>query len=139
MKKALLLIIVLSMLLSLCACGNTGASTQEVTSNTQQTSEPESVQTTNSSEESADQNVTEPATEDASAPVVYFTSDISPEGLRAIYEALGWRPTGNLAVKVSTGEPPASNYLRQDLIGELVTSLNGTYVECLTAYKAHRD
>lgn len=59
MKKALLLIIVLSMLLSLCACGNTGASTQEVTSNTQQISEPESVQTTNSSEERADQNVTE--------------------------------------------------------------------------------
>jgi hypothetical protein len=72
-------------------------------------------------------------------PAVYFTSDISAEGLVKIYAQLGWEPTGNLAVKVSTGEPPASNYLRQELIGDLVTSLSGTYVECLTAYGGQRS
>lgn len=76
---------------------------------------------------------------DSEAALIYFTSDISPEGLSAVYQALEWKPTGNLAVKVSTGEPPASNYLRQDLIGELVASLNGTYVECLTAYGGQRS
>ena len=73
------------------------------------------------------------------APVVYFTSDISPEGLMAVYEALGWTPTGNVAVKVSTGEPPASNYLRAELIGPFVQSLDGTIVECNTAYGGSRS
>lgn len=67
-------------------------------------------------------------------PVVYMTTDISPEGLMAVYEALDWEPTGNVAVKLSTGEPPASNYLRPELIADLVQSVNGTIVECNTAY-----
>lgn len=73
------------------------------------------------------------------APAVYFTSDISPEGLLAVYKALGWTPTGKTAVKVSTGEPPASNYLRADLIGPFVQSLDGTIVECNTAYGGSRS
>lgn len=72
------------------------------------------------------------------AAVVYFTADITPEGLQAVYEALQWSPTGNVAIKVTTGEPPSSNYLRQELIGELVSSLAGTYVECNTAYGGSR-
>ena len=73
-------------------------------------------------------------------PTVYMTSDISPEGLQAVYEALGIvpDPSNKVAVKVSTGEPPASNYLRQDLIGAFVKSINGTYVECNTAYGGQR-
>ncbi len=73
------------------------------------------------------------------APVVYFTSDISAEGLVRIYEALGWEPSGKVAVKISTGEPPASNYLRPELIGDLVQKLNGTIVECNTAYGGSRS
>ena len=73
------------------------------------------------------------------APVVYFTSDISAEGLVRIYEALGWEPTGKVAVKISTGEPPASNYLRPELIGDLVQLLDGTIVECNTAYGGSRS
>ena len=72
-------------------------------------------------------------------PVVYFTSDISAEGLIRVYNALGWSPTGKTAVKVSTGEPPASNYLRADLIGDLVRKINGTIVECNTAYGGSRS
>ena len=77
------------------------------------------------------------AAEDAS--VVYFTSDITAEGLVKIYEALNWTPTGKVAVKISTGEPPASNYLRPELIGDLVQRLDGTIVECNTAYSGSRS
>lgn len=72
-------------------------------------------------------------------PVVYMTSDISPEGLMAVYQAMGWEPQGKVAVKLSTGEPPASNYLKPALIGELVQSVNGTIVECNTAYGGSRS
>ena len=71
-------------------------------------------------------------------PVVYFTSDISAEGLVRIYEALRWTPEGDTAVKISTGEPPASNYLRPELIGDLVKRVDGTIVECNTAYGGSR-
>ncbi len=78
-------------------------------------------------------------TEDESAPEVFYTSDISPEALIKIYKKLDWEPTGKLAVKLSTGEPPASNYLDPALIKDLVQSLNGTIVECDTAYGGPRD
>ena len=70
--------------------------------------------------------------------VVYMTTDISPEGLMAIYKALAWTPTGKVGVKLSTGEPPASNYLRPELIKNLVQSVDGTIVECNTAYGGSR-
>lgn len=93
-----------------------------------------------SSKESEDNTMTESnATQPSNdAPVVYFTSDITPEGLTAVYEKLGWNPTGNVAVKLSTGEPPASNYLRPELIKDLVQTVNGTIVECNTAYGGSR-
>ncbi len=73
------------------------------------------------------------------APVVYMTTAIAPERLMAIYEALDWTPGSNVAVKLSTGEP-GSNYLRTDLIGELVQSLDDpTIVECNTAYGGSRS
>ncbi len=81
----------------------------------------------------------EPAKDaEAEKPVVYFTDDISPEGLVAIYEALNWKPAGPVAVKLSTGEPPYSNYLRPELIADLVDLVDGTIVECNTAYGGQR-
>ena len=71
-------------------------------------------------------------------PVVYMTTDISPQGLMAVYKAMGWTPTGKVAVKLSTGEPPASNYLDLDLIADLVRTVDGTIVECNTAYGGSR-
>lgn len=72
------------------------------------------------------------------APVVYMTTDISAESLVEIYEALEASPSGNIAVKLSTGEP-GSNYLRTDLIGDLVQSFDDpTIVECNTAYGGSR-
>ena len=70
--------------------------------------------------------------------VVYMTTDISPTGLMAVYEALEWTPQGKVAVKLSTGEPPASNYLRPDLIADVVHAVDGTIVECNTAYGGSR-
>ena len=77
--------------------------------------------------------------QDADVPSVYFTSDISPESLQKVYEALTWNHGDRVAVKVSTGEPPNSNYLRAELIGPFVQSLNGTIVECNTAYGGSRS
>ncbi len=69
---------------------------------------------------------------------VYMTTDISAQGLVAIYEAMGAElPEGKIAVKISTGEP-GSNYLRPELIGDLVQAVNGTIVECNTAYGGQR-
>lgn len=75
---------------------------------------------------------------EGSVSVVYMTTDISPAGLMAVYEAMGWTPVGKVAVKLSTGEPPNSNYLRPELIQELIQSLDGTIVECNTAYGGSR-
>ncbi len=76
--------------------------------------------------------------DDTDKPTVFFTSDISPEGLVKIYNALNFTPTGKVAVKISTGEPPSSNYLRPELIKDLVQLVNGTIVECNTAYGGSR-
>jgi len=86
----------------------------------------------------ADTGVLEQDDTNSDIPLVYFTSDISADGLVKLYEALGWKPGGNVAVKISTGEPPASNYLRPELISDLVQQLDGTIVECNTAYGGSR-
>lgn len=77
-----------------------------------------------------------PDSEDA--PVVYLTHDISAQGLMSAFDALEARPVGNVAVKLSTGEP-GSNYLRPELVGDLVRSLSATIVECNTAYGGQRS
>ena len=70
---------------------------------------------------------------------VYITSDISPEGLLAVYEALGREATGKVAVKLSTGEPGGHNFLQPSLIKDLVQEVNGTIAECNTAYGGGRS
>lgn len=70
---------------------------------------------------------------------VYFTSEITPESLVKVFQALGVSPTGNVAVKISTGESAKSNYLRPELIQGLVKETNASIVECNTAYGGMRD
>ena len=70
---------------------------------------------------------------------VYFTKEITPESLVKIYETLGWNGAGKVGVKISTGEPPRSNYLRAELIGDLVKKVDGTIIECNTAYGGPRS
>ncbi len=74
-----------------------------------------------------------------SLPTVYMTTEITPESLVEVYNAIGFEPEGNVAVKMSTGEPPNSNYLRPELIGDLIQNVNGTIVECNTAYGGSRS
>lgn len=70
---------------------------------------------------------------------VYFAKVINSENLIKIYEALGIKLTGKVGVKVSTGEAGAKGYLKADLIGPLVKKLNGTIIECNTAYPGKRN
>lgn len=70
---------------------------------------------------------------------VYFTKNITPENLIKIYKALGVELPGKVGVKVSTGEDGAKGYLKADLIAPFVKSLNGTIVECNTAYGGARN
>ncbi len=71
---------------------------------------------------------------------VYFTRDISPEGLMKVYAKLmqGRDLPGKVAVKLHSGEPGGHNYPNPALIKDLVRGVNGTIVECNTAYPGKR-
>lgn len=79
-------------------------------------------------------------TQESNVPKVYFTKEITPEALMKVYHALGREAKGNnVAIKVSTGEPGGHNYLKPELIKDLVQSVNGTIIECNTAYGGKRS
>lgn len=76
----------------------------------------------------------------ASQSKVYMTRDITPQALVKVYKALGRPADGHrVAVKISTGESGNPNYLKPDLIRDLVDSVGGTIVECNTAYGGKRN
>ncbi|HIU42679.1 MAG TPA: DUF362 domain-containing protein [Candidatus Ventrousia excrementavium] len=70
---------------------------------------------------------------------VYFTKELTPEALEKMYDALGVALPGKVAVKLSTGEPGGHNFLQPAFIRGLVQRLNGTIVECNTAYEGRRS
>ncbi len=72
-------------------------------------------------------------------PVVYMTTEITPESLVHIYEALGVKAEGRVAVKISTGESQQTNHLRPEFISPLVNHVKGRLVECNTAYGGSRS
>ena len=80
-----------------------------------------------------DFSVLQHRTEDENAPVVYFTDNISPQGLLDIYHACGFTPEGNVGVKVSTGEAGNYFFLNPNLVKDLVWEVDGTIIECNTA------
>lgn len=120
--------LILGLALALAGCAGTGSGGNA--------SNPSAAQGQEASSQTSGQQTGQTDSEDA--PVVYFTADISAEGLVRVYDSLGWEPSGKVAVKISTGEPPASNYLRPELIGDLVRKVDGTIVECNTAYGGSR-
>ena len=81
----------------------------------------------------------ETSTADTVTSKVYMLTDITPENLVKIYDALGREAKGKVAVKISTGEPGGHNFLSPDLIKPLVEKVNGTIVECNTAYNGRRS
>lgn len=70
---------------------------------------------------------------------VYMTKNIDAEALVKIYKALGRPATGNVAIKISTGEAGNTHYLKPELIKDLVDETKGTIVECNTAYGGARS
>ena len=67
---------------------------------------------------------------------VYLTREITPESLVKIYKALGVQAKGRVAVKMSTGEGSNPNYLKPELVKDLIFEVDGTIVECNTAYSS---
>ena len=70
---------------------------------------------------------------------VYFTKEISSESLVKIYDLLGDRISGKVAVKVHSGEEGNQNYLRPEFLKDIISHVNGTVVECNTAYEGERN
>ena len=70
---------------------------------------------------------------------VYFTRTITPEAVLALYEKLGIRLEGKVAIKVHSGEPGNQNFLRPDFWKPILEQVNGTVVECNTAYEGERN
>lgn len=79
-----------------------------------------------------------PDAEHSEFPKVYIFKEITSQNLVKIYEALGREATGKVAVKLSTGEPGGHNFLQPALIKDLVQKVEGTIVECNTAYGGGR-
>lgn len=143
MKRWHAVLMIVGLLFSLCACTQEEGSAQSPppvqSAQQQQEQQTADTETTQQEQQIAGSEATQQQPEAAQGtPVVYMTREITPEGLMAVYQALQWEPQGRVAVKLSTGEPPASNYLRPELIAGLVQSLDGTIVECNTAYGGSR-
>ena len=97
---------------ALCSCGNSKAA---------QSAETEEVPT-------------------ATIPTVYYIKNITPENIVKVYEALGRKAEGRkIGIKISTGESNKSNHLDTALIADFVRLVNGTFIECNTAYAGNRN
>lgn len=142
MKRWYAVLMIVGLLFSLCACTQEEGSAQSPppvqSAQQQQEQQTADTETTQQEQQTADTETTQQPEAAQGTPVVYMTQEITPDGLMAVYQALQWEPQGRVAVKLSTGEPPASNYLRPELIAGLVQSLDGTIVECNTAYGGSR-
>ena len=70
---------------------------------------------------------------------VYFTKEITPESVIKMYEKLGKELPGKVAVKLHSGEQGNQNYIRPEFVKAIVERVNGTVVECNTAYEGARN
>ena len=70
---------------------------------------------------------------------VYFTRELTPEAVVRMYEALGVELEGKVAVKVHSGEPGNQNFIHPDFFKPAIDRVNGTVVECNTAYEGGRN
>ena len=69
---------------------------------------------------------------------VYFTKEINGKALMKLYETLNFDLKGNVCIKVHSGEPGNQNFLKPGFWKELINKVNGTVVECNTAYEGRR-
>lgn len=70
---------------------------------------------------------------------VFFTSEITPENMIKMYEVLGVKLPGKVAVKLHSGEVGNQNFLRPAFMKPIIDHVNGTIVECNTAYAGKRN
>ena len=70
---------------------------------------------------------------------VYYCEEVSPEKLVEMYKLLGKELTGNVAVKVHSGEEGNQNYLKPSFMKPIIDYVKGTVVECNTAYQGERN
>lgn len=70
---------------------------------------------------------------------VYFIKDITPENIIKAYNAVGKKLTGKVAVKMHSGEKGNKNYLKPEFVKDMVNYVDGTVVECNTAYEGARN
>lgn len=70
---------------------------------------------------------------------VYFIKELTPESVVKIFEKLGKELTGKVAVKVHSGEEGNQNYLHPEFMKRIIEKVNGTVVECNTAYEGQRN
>ena len=70
---------------------------------------------------------------------VYFTNNISSEGVLKLYKTINYELKGNVCIKVHSGEPGNQNFLRPDFWDSIIKEVNGTIVECNTAYDGRRN
>lgn len=138
MRKKLSWFLIAALLAAaLTGCGGTSSSSASTPPSQSETPEVQELAVSEPAEKPSIETPEGTSDDPAGVPTVFMTTDISSDGLMDIYEALEASPTGSVAVKLSTGEP-GSNYLRTDLIGELVQYLDATIVECNTAYGGSR-
>ena len=70
---------------------------------------------------------------------VYFTKDISSNGVMKLYQAIDYKLNGNTCIKVHSGEPGNQNFLRPGFWRDIIQEVDGTVVECNTAYEGKRN
>ena len=70
---------------------------------------------------------------------VYFSRTITPEKVLDLYKMAGKELTGNVAIKVHSGEKGNQNFLKPDFWKPVIDHVGGTVVECNTAYEGQRD
>ncbi len=125
--------VLMSGLLSVLLLAGCGSFSGSVAASSGPAQPPESPAASTSQPTSEPTPSPQPEAESSGDPVVYMTTALTAQGLVNVYNALEAAPEGRIAVKLSTGEP-GSNYLRPELIGDLIASLdNPTIVECNTA------
>lgn len=119
----------------LVSCAEQGSSTSEASSQapSQPTAQPPAASPTDVYIPQASS-----APKGANVATVLMTTQISADGLMKLYQSLGRKATGKVAVKIHSGEPGGHNFLPPDFIAPLVKEVNGTIVECDTAYQGRR-
>ena len=70
---------------------------------------------------------------------VYFSEIISEEKVVEMFKVLNKDLKGNVAVKVHSGEKGNQNYLKPEFLKSIIDYVNGTVVECNTAYEGERN